>query len=58
MWKRLRPVILRIWRRSQRAADERRTLEARGRFWAEVRAGQLEAEAASTPRPLLPAVRR
>ncbi len=63
MWNRLRPVLLRIWQLTQRAGAERRTLAARGRFWAEVQAGRLEAEAASTPRapgplPLNPVVRR
>ena len=36
MWKRLRPVLLQIWQHTQRAGAERRTLAARGRFWAEV----------------------
>ncbi len=58
MWKRLRPVWLRFWQRTHRAADERRTVAARGHFWAEVRAGEREAEAACATRPLRPEARR
>jgi hypothetical protein len=36
--------LQRIGRRSQRGFDERRTLEERARFWAEVREGEREAE--------------
>jgi hypothetical protein len=44
MWKRLRYALARLWRRSQRGPDERRTAKARARFWTEVREGQREAE--------------
>ncbi|HZO10449.1 MAG TPA: hypothetical protein VFC77_13770 [Myxococcota bacterium] len=47
MWNRLRHALWRAWRRAQRGADQRRTAEARARFWAEVREGEREAEADS-----------
>ncbi len=49
MWKRLRHALRRLWRRSQMDPDERRTVEARARFWAEAREGRREAEADSRP---------
>jgi hypothetical protein len=58
MWNRLRPALLRIWQRMKQGSSERRTREARGRFWAEVNEGRLEAESASTPQPLQPVVKR
>ncbi len=45
MWKHLRHVLSRIWRRSRKGLDERRAAKARARFWAEVREGQREAAA-------------
>lgn len=45
MWRRLRPKLSHLWRRLQKGRGERRTAEARTRFWAEVREGQREAEA-------------
>jgi hypothetical protein len=58
MWKRLRPVLKRLWERSRRGSDQRRTVAVRSRFWAEVNEGRLEAEAASRPRPLAPEAKR
>jgi hypothetical protein len=49
MWRRLRLLLSRPWRRLQKDRDERRTAEARTRFWDEVREGQREAEAQSQP---------
>jgi hypothetical protein len=49
MWERLQHALQRLWRRSQKGRNERRTVEARGRFWAEVRDGQREAEAQRGP---------
>ena len=51
MWRRLRPMLSRPWRRLQKDRGERRTVEARTRFWAEVREGQREAEAHSPAFP-------
>jgi hypothetical protein len=45
MWKRLRHVLSRLMRRSQRGRDERRVAATRARFWAELREGEREAEA-------------
>jgi len=45
MWRGLRHGLWRLWRRSQKGREERRTLKARARFWAEVREGQREAAA-------------
>jgi chromosome condensin MukBEF MukE localization factor len=47
MWKGLRQLLARLWRRSQKSSAERRVAEERARFWAEVREGQREAEAHS-----------
>ena len=47
MWKRLRHALDDLWRRSRKGARERRTAEARARFWADVREGQREAESHS-----------
>jgi len=41
--------MYRLWRRSRRGPDERRTARARAHFWAEVRKGEREAEAQSRP---------
>jgi chromosome condensin MukBEF MukE localization factor len=49
MWKRLQPLLTGLWRRLRRGHDERRVAEARKRFWAEVRAGEREAEAQLRP---------
>lgn len=49
MWNYLRDALWRLWRRSQRGGDERRTADARAHFWAEVREGQREAEARTRP---------
>jgi hypothetical protein len=43
MWKQLRHALSRLLRRSQQGLNERRTAEARARFWAELREGQREA---------------
>lgn len=58
MWKRLRPLMLQLWQRTHRGAHERRAVAVRDRFWAEVREGEREAEAACATRPLLPEARR
>ncbi len=47
MWKRLEAALRRLWLSSHKSPAERRTDEARARFWADVRAGQREAEARS-----------
>ena len=47
MWRQLREALSRLWRRSQRGLNERRTARTRARFWAEVREGQREADARS-----------
>jgi hypothetical protein len=44
MWLWLRRTLGPLWRNVQGAAGERRTLEARSRFWAGVREGQQEAD--------------
>ena len=49
MWDDLRQLLLRLWRRSQKSAEERQVDRARTRFWAEVREGEREAEAMSAP---------
>jgi len=49
MWKRLRPLLNDLWRRLRKGRDERRVPGARARFWAEVRAGEREAEARLRP---------
>lgn len=49
MWKRLRHLLSRLWRWSQRGPDERRTAKARERFWSEVREGQREAKDRARP---------
>jgi len=40
-------MLSHLWGRLQKGRGERRTAEARTRFWAEVREGQREAEAYS-----------
>jgi hypothetical protein len=45
LWKRLRRVLARLRRWSQKSRDERRSGAARARFWAEAREGEREAEA-------------
>jgi len=49
MWKRVRLFVARFRRRSPKNPARRRTDAARARFWAEVRAGEREAEARSRP---------
>jgi hypothetical protein len=49
MWESLRQMFERLWRRSQQSSEQRRVIEARERFWAEVREGEREAEAKSVP---------
>ena len=39
----------RLWRWLRKGHDERRVTKARARFWAEVRAGEREAEAQLRP---------
>ena len=51
MWKHLRSILARIWRRSQNGRGERQAAKTRARFWAEVREGQREAETHSHLRP-------
>lgn len=43
----LRRILERLWHRFKQGAAERRTVDARARFWAEVREGEREAEARS-----------
>jgi len=45
--KQLRRAWSHLWRRFRRGGEARRTDEARTRFWAELRAGEREAEARS-----------
>ena len=47
--KRLRPLAARVWRWLRKGHDERRVTRARARFWAEVRAGEREAESQLRP---------
>jgi hypothetical protein len=49
MWSRLQHAVARLWRWSRSVRDERRSSEARERFWAEVREGEREAEAHLRP---------
>lgn len=49
MWNRLRSALARLWRWSRHGRDERRSNEAREHFWAEVRAGEREAESRGRP---------
>jgi len=49
MWKRLEEALGRLSRWLRKGRVERRAAKARARFWAEVRAGQREAEARSRP---------
>ena len=58
MWNRLLLLFRRRRRGLQAGQGERRTAAARSRFWAQVREGQDEAEAASVRPPLVPAVKR
>ncbi len=45
MWAHLREFLLRLGRRSQKSAEELRVDRERGRFWAQLREGEREAEA-------------
>jgi len=47
MWEILRRTLARLWRHAQQSAEERRVIEERERFWAELREGQREAAARS-----------
>jgi hypothetical protein len=47
MWDSLRQMLADLWRHSQQSSEERRVIEERERFWAEVREGEREAEASS-----------
>ena len=58
IWKRLRSGLERLFIRRHRGRDERRTVDARSRFWSDVQEGRREAEAASVARPLVPAAKR
>jgi hypothetical protein len=49
VWKRLDPRRTWLWRWLRRNHIERRTGLERARFWAEVRAGEREAEAKLRP---------
>jgi hypothetical protein len=47
MWESLRQMLADLWRHLQQSSEERRVIEERERFWAEVREGESEAEASS-----------
>jgi hypothetical protein len=47
MWDSLRQLLARLWVGAQQSSEERRVIEERERFWAEVREGEREAEASS-----------
>ena len=47
MWESLRQMLARLWRLPQQGSEAQRAIEARERFWAEVREGEREAEAKS-----------
>ncbi len=47
MWDSLRELLAKLWRRSGESSKERRAIEERERFWAEVHEGEREAEANS-----------
>jgi hypothetical protein len=49
MWKRLVEALGRLWQWSKQSPAERRAARVRARFWADLRAGQREAEARSRP---------
>jgi hypothetical protein len=49
MWERLKLALGRLWRWSRKSPAERRAAKLRANFWAELRAGQREAEARSRP---------
>lgn len=49
MWKRLNDALGRLWQWSQTSPAERRAAELRARFWADLRAGEREAESRSRP---------
>jgi hypothetical protein len=49
MWKNLKDALGRLAAWSRTTAAERRATRLRERFWADVRAGQREAEARSRP---------
>jgi hypothetical protein len=49
MWNQLREMACRFWRRCHAGAEERRVTRMRTHFWAEVRAGEREAEARARP---------
>ena len=46
MWEKLAEALHRTWLMLHTRADERRTQEARARFWAEVHEGEQEADSA------------
>jgi hypothetical protein len=47
MWESLRQLLANLWQRPQQSSKERRTIDARERFWAEAREGEREADANS-----------
>jgi len=49
MWEGLQHALRRLWRWWKKSPAERRAARARARFWAELRAGQREAETRSRP---------
>jgi hypothetical protein len=49
VWRLLRSALARVWRWSRAVRNERRTTDARARFWSEVREGEREAESRSRP---------
>jgi hypothetical protein len=49
MWERLEEAVARLWRWSRKNPAERRAARLRARFWADLRAGEREAEARSGP---------
>jgi hypothetical protein len=49
MWENLHQILLQLLRGPQVRAEQRRAERKRARFWAELREGEREAEARSTP---------
>lgn len=49
LWLQLRRALISLWHGLQRGRKERRSAEARARFWAELREGEREAESRSRP---------
>jgi hypothetical protein len=49
MGKGLGQLLMRLWLWSQKSSAERRVVDARARFWSEVREGEREAEDRSRP---------